>query len=87
MDAAEALNRNKYIFLVAQRNSTVDEPTEEDIYAAGTVAKIIQMLRLPTGLMKILVEGESQGFIRKLISSTGYMEAEVDVNSSTIPGV
>ncbi|MEP7218177.1 MAG: LON peptidase substrate-binding domain-containing protein, partial [Bacteroidota bacterium] len=61
--AAEALSRDKYIFLVAQQNSTVDEPKGEDIYQTGTVAKIVQMLRLPTGLMKILVEGESQGLI------------------------
>jgi ATP-dependent Lon protease len=82
--AAEALNQDKYIFLVAQRNSTVDEPSEADVYHAGTVAKIVQMLRLPNGLMKILVEGESQGFIKKLCGSAkGYMEADITVRKVT----
>jgi ATP-dependent Lon protease len=83
--AAEALSRDKYIFLVAQRNSTVDEPKAEDIYQTGTVAKIVQMLRLPTGLMKILVEGESQGFIKSIIESDGYIEANVVTSTPAIP--
>ncbi|MEO5928661.1 MAG: endopeptidase La, partial [Candidatus Kapaibacterium sp.] len=83
--AAEALSRDKYIFLVAQQNSTVDEPKGEDIYQTGTVAKIVQMLRLPTGLMKILVEGESQGLIKSITDADGYMEAEVTTSTPTVP--
>ncbi|MDB5034062.1 MAG: ATP-dependent Lon protease [Chlorobi bacterium] len=83
--AAEALSRDKYIFLVAQQNSTVDEPKGEDIYQTGTVAKIVQMLRLPTGLMKILVEGESQGLIKSITDADGYMEAEVTTSMPTVP--
>jgi ATP-dependent Lon protease len=83
--AAEALSRDKYIFLVAQKNSSVDEPKEEDLFGAGTVAKIVQMLRLPNGLMKILVEGESPGYVRRLSSANGYMEAEVEVISISVP--
>jgi len=78
--AAEALGRDKYIFLVAQKNSTVDEPGRDDIYNAGTIAKIVQMLRLPNGLMKILVEGESQGFIRSIADHGEFLEAEVVAN-------
>ncbi len=83
--AAEALSRDKYIFLVAQRNSTVDEPKADDIYQTGTVAKIVQMLRLPTGLMKILVEGESQGSINSIIENDGYIEASVITSTPTVP--
>jgi ATP-dependent Lon protease len=83
--AAEALSRDKYIFLVAQRNSNVDEPKEEDIYQTGTVAKIVQMLRLPNGLMKILVEGESQGMIRRISEANGFMEAEIVVPTIAVP--
>ncbi|HVZ41064.1 MAG TPA: endopeptidase La [Candidatus Kapabacteria bacterium] len=84
--AAEALSRDKYIFLVAQRNSSVDEPQAEDIYLTGTVAKIVQMLRLPNGLMKILVEGESQGFIDRVVETSGFMEADVTVPTVIVPG-
>ncbi len=83
--AAEALSRDKYIFLVAQRNSSVDEPGEDDIYMTGTVAKIVQMLRLPNGLMKILVEGESQGFIQSLGESNGFMEARITTATVSVP--
>lgn len=83
--ATEALANEKYIFLVAQRNASVDEPTEEDIFLCGTLAKIVQMLRLPNGLMKILVEGESQGFIKKMARTKGYLEAEVETVSAVVP--
>ncbi len=83
--AAEALSRDKYIFLVAQRNSSVDEPKGEDIYQTGTVAKIVQMLRLPNGLMKILVEGESQGMIGSVSEASGFMEAEVATAAQNVP--
>ena len=82
--AAEALGRDKYIFLVAQKNSTVDEPGRDDIYNAGTIAKIVQMLRLPNGLMKILVEGESQGFIRSIADHGEFLEAEVVANAPEV---
>ncbi len=83
--AAAALNNDKYIFLVAQRNSAVDDPAEDDLYAAGTVAKIVQMLKLPNGLMKILVEGESQGFIRHLEEGDDeeFLEADVELRPAT----
>ncbi|HVK37385.1 MAG TPA: LON peptidase substrate-binding domain-containing protein [Candidatus Kapabacteria bacterium] len=83
--ASEALNADKYIFLVAQRNASVDEPGEEDIFHSGTVAKIVQMLRLPNGLMKILVEGESQGFIRTMSRPNGYLEAEIETSVAVVP--
>ncbi len=83
--ASEALNHDKYIVLVAQQNSSVDEPGVDDIFTAGTLAKIVQMLRLPNGLMKILVEGESQVRINEVIPSGEYMEAKVEVISTEAP--
>ena len=61
--ANEALERGKNIFLVAQKSSSIDEPTSDDVYQHGTVAKIIQMLKLPNGLMKILVDGVVQATV------------------------
>ena len=78
--ANEALERGKYIFLVAQRNPTVDEPTPDDVYHDGTVARIIQMLKLPNGLMKILVDGVVQARAKKVSAGQHFLEAEVMLN-------
>ncbi len=78
--ANESLARGKNILLVAQKNSSIDEPTEEDIYREGTVAKILQMLKLPNGLMKILVDGIAQANIKKFINNSNFLEAEIIVN-------
>ena len=83
--ANEALGRGKNILLVAQKNSAVDEPTEEDVYREGTVAKILQMLKLPNGLMKILVDGIAQANIKKFIPNANFLEAEIIVNRFNPP--
>ena len=75
----EALEREKYIFLAAQRNSVTEEPGENDIYHEGTVAKIIQILKLPNGLMKILVDGIVQASVRTFVPNTKYLEAELTI--------
>ena len=77
--ASEALDRGKNILLVAQKNPNIDEPTAEDIYQNGVVAKIIQMLKLPNGLMKILVDGVVQASVKQFLSTTGFLEAEIDI--------
>ncbi len=53
----EAMNSDKQILLVAQKQADVDEPTLEDIYELGTLATILQLLKLPDGTVKVLVEG------------------------------
>ncbi len=83
--ANEALERSKNIFLVAQKNSNVDEPTAEDLYYDGTIAKIIQMLKLPNGLMRILVDGVVQARIVKFIPNPQFLEAEIAINRTEIP--
>jgi ATP-dependent Lon protease len=77
--ANEAVERKKYIFLVAQRNPAVDEPTSEDVYREGTVAKIIQMLKLPNGLMKILVDGVVQASVKQFLQNPNFLEAEIKI--------
>lgn len=80
---AEALDRDKFIFLAAQKDASIEDPTKEDIYRYGTVAKIIQLLRLPNNLnlMKILVDGVTQGRIKKFYANRECIEAEVEVNA------
>lgn len=82
--ASEALNQDKQILLVTQRNPDVDEPFEDDVYRAGTVAKIAQMLRLPNGLMKILVEGEAQAVVQEIAFNGEFLEAAVSVVSPKV---
>ena len=78
--ANEALERNKYIFLVAQKNPAIEEPTSEDIYKEGTVSRIVQTLKLPNGLIKILVDGIAHAVVKKFIPSERFLEAEVMLN-------
>ncbi|MEN8192457.1 MAG: endopeptidase La [Bacteroidota bacterium] len=74
-----SLDGSKYIFLAAQKKSNVEDPTIDDIYHEGTIAKIIQILKLPNGLLKILVDGVIQGKILKFTKNTDFFEAEIDV--------
>lgn len=74
-----ALDGSKYIFLAAQKRANVEEPAKEDIYVEGTIAKIIQILKLPNGLLKILVDGIIQGRIVKYTERTNFFEAEIEV--------
>jgi ATP-dependent Lon protease len=75
----EALDRDKFIFLAAQKNSVTEDPTAEDIYLEGTIAKIIQILKLPNGLMKILVDGVVQASVKRFITHGKFLEAELQI--------
>jgi ATP-dependent Lon protease len=74
---AEAVDKEKFIFVTAQRNSAIEEPTFDDIYQYGTTARIIQLLRLPNNLVKVLVEGIFQSKIKKPKKRTDYLSAEI----------
>jgi ATP-dependent Lon protease len=76
-----ALENEKYIFLAAQQDPSIDEPGADDIYKEGVVAKIIQILKLPNGLLKILVDGIVQASIKKYVTNEKYLQAEIDVHS------
>src|SRR3989339_129542 len=78
-----ALDGSKYIFLAAQKRANVEEPAKEDIYVEGTIAKIIQILKLPNGLLKILVDGIIQGRIVAYTERTNFFEAEIEVIAPT----
>ncbi len=73
-----AMKDEKEIFMVAQKNAQKDEPTEEDIYTVGTIGIIIQLLRLPDGTVKVLVEGRKRGIIRNYVFCEEYFLAVVD---------
>jgi ATP-dependent Lon protease len=74
-----SLETSKYIFLSAQKKSNIEDPTTDEIYKEGTIAKIIQILKLPNGLMKILVDGVIQGKINSFTKNEKFFEAEIEV--------
>jgi ATP-dependent Lon protease len=74
-----ALENSKFIFLSAQKKANIEEPKEEDIFLEGTVAKIIQILKLPNGLMKILVDGLIQARILHFTENKEFFEAEIEI--------
>jgi ATP-dependent Lon protease len=74
-----ALENTKYIFLATQKKSNIEDPKKEDIYTDGTIAKIIQILKLPNGLMKILIDGLLQGEIIEYTSRKDFFEAKINV--------
>ena len=78
-----AEKNDKEIFLVAQKDANVDEPNLEDIYNFGTVATILQLLRLPDGTVKVLVEGIERAKISHFLENQDFFEAYLDKTSLT----
>ena len=72
------MNDSKQIFLVAQKNPDVDNPKETDLYSFGTVAEILQLLKLPDGTVKILVEGKYISKIKEYNINDKFLEAKVE---------
>ncbi|MBL7479111.1 endopeptidase La [Legionella bononiensis] len=73
-----AMIDNKQIFLVAQRKSANDDPTPDDIYQVGTLSSVLQLLKLPDGTVKVLVEGEKRARVKEYNQEKGYLEASLD---------
>lgn len=75
-----AMDKDKQIFLVAQKDAGVDDPKTDDIYTVGTVATLLQLLKLPDGTVKVLVEGNQRGSIDKYTQTDDYFIADVIKN-------
>ena len=73
-----AMKYEKGIFMVAQKNAQKDEPLEEDIYKIGTLGIIIQLLRLPDGTVKVLVEGKQRGVIKEYLPNQDFFMVNVE---------
>jgi ATP-dependent Lon protease len=71
-----AMDSNKRILLVAQKSAETDEPSVEDMHTVGTLANILQLLKLPDGTVKVLVEGEKRVQLTHLPSDEEYFTAE-----------
>jgi len=79
-----AMNEDKQLLLVAQKNSDVDEPGFDELYQAGTLANVLQLLKLPDGTVKVLVEGSQRCKVTKYQEFNGYYAATVSEISSQL---
>ncbi|AQX21492.1 ATP-dependent proteinase, Serine peptidase, MEROPS family S16 [Bartonella sp. CDC_skunk] len=71
------------ILLVTQKNASDDDPTSEGLYDVGTIAKILQLLKLPDGTVKVLVEGTARAKINQFIENDDYLQAYVTIAEET----
>lgn len=73
----EAMNEGKQLLLVSQKQADLEEPTVDDVFDVGTIATIIQLLKLPDGTVKVLVEGQQRAKINQLNDGEDHFSAEV----------
>jgi ATP-dependent Lon protease len=71
----EVMKDDKQILLVAQKNATQDDPGSEDIYRVGTVSSVLQLLKLPDGTVKVLVEGNARARIKGFVDNPQFFQA------------
>src|SRR5881296_2301213 len=74
----EAMNKQKFILLAAQKDAKTNDPAEEDIYRVGTLGTVVQLLRLPDGTVKVLVEGKKRARIQQYVDHPDYFLVEVE---------
>ena len=72
-----AMDKGKQILLVAQKSAAKDEPSQEDLYEIGTVSSILQLLKLPDGTVKVLVEGNKRARIINYLGQEEYFTAQI----------
>ena len=74
-----AMADNKKILLLAQKNAEVDDPAQQDLYQIGTLSTILQMLKLPDGTIKVLVEGGDRVSVDSLLETNEYYSASIQM--------
>lgn len=75
-----AMAGDKRVLLVAQREASKDDPDHEDLFSVGTVAEIMQLLKLPDGTVKVLIEGTFRADVREIhVADDGYSRAEISL--------
>lgn len=72
-----AMAADKHVLLVAQKNPSLDDPKAEDLYSVGTIASILQLLKLPDGTVKVLIEGKERAQIEKIEELDSYFKAKI----------
>lgn len=78
-----AMQQDQLVFLVAQKNASVKNPSVEDLYSVGVVAKIVQILKQPDDITRVVVEGQKRAYISECFNNDKYMLAEVNTIETT----
>ena len=79
----EVMKEDKEILLVSQKDASEDDPSAETIYTTGVLANVLQILKLPDGAVKILVEGKSRVEIEKFIPNDNFFQAKANILPDT----
>ena len=74
----KAMENEKKVVLLTQKDPAIDAPTPDELYTVGTMGNIIQLLRLPDGTVKALVEGTERVKIKRFVDNPDYYEAEIE---------
>lgn len=81
---AAAMADNKKILLLAQKNADIDVPSAKDLYQIGTLSTILQMLKLPDGTIKVLVEGGARVVVKSMLETNDYFSASIQILEKSI---
>jgi ATP-dependent Lon protease len=74
----EATQKQSLIFLSSQKDAKTNDPSEEDIYKIGTLGSVVQMLKLPDGTVKVLIEGKRRARVARFISNADFFLVDVE---------
>ncbi len=80
-----AMSEDKQVLLVAQKHASVDEPGRDDLYTCGTIATVLQLLKLPDGTVKVLVEGRKRAKILDVVEQGEFFVADFEDYSEDAP--
>ena len=75
----EVMKTNKKIILITQKNAEIDDPTEKDLYSFGCESKVLQLLKLPDGTVKVLVEGIDRVKILECKNDKDYLSIVTEI--------
>src|SRR3954470_23613860 len=81
----EVMKADKHILLATQMNAADDDPATDAIFTTGTLASVLQLLKLPDGTVKVLVEGAARANVRKYTRTEDFYEADAEVIAEEIP--
>ena len=74
----DAMNNDKRVFLATQKKAGIDNPTEKDIHQVGTIANVLQLLRLPDGTVKALIEGKTRATIARFVKNEDFFQVAIE---------
>ena len=77
----EVMDKGQELLFLAQKDADTNDPKKEDLYEVGTIGKVLQLLKLPDGTVKVLVEGIKRAKVEELIPHENFLEAKIEVIS------